>query len=120
MSGCQRIARPVARSLADWLLPQVQDPAPIPSWGRCALGWAVLDQHNLTRVLARADEPLVHAQLPWERDGATAGVIYTEGVKPEGDDTFVLYAGGGDRVVEAFRVKVNVPRAQPRPVEVGP
>ena len=70
-------------------------------------------------MLARADEPLVHAQLPWERDGATAGVIYTEGVKPEGDDTFVLYAGGGDRVVEAFRVKVNVTPAQVRPWSLG-
>ena len=97
----------------------MQNPAPIPPWGRCALGWAILDQHNLTRVLARADKPLVHAQLPWEREGATAEVIYTEGVKPEGDDTFVLYAGGGDRVVEAFRVKVNVPPLQARQVEAG-
>ncbi len=70
-------------------------------------------------MLARADEPLVHAQLPWEKDGATAGVIYTEGVKPEGNDTFVLYAGGGDRVVEAFRVQVNLPPVQARPVEAG-
>ena len=95
----------------------MQNPAPIPSWGRCALGWAIIDQHNLTRVLARADEPLLHAQLPWEVAGYTGRVIYTEGIKPEGDDTFVLYAGGGDRVVEAFRVKVTVPSAQAQTVE---
>jgi len=109
---------PVRLSDGNWLLLYdidnlwpVQDPVPIPAWGRCALGWAILDQHNLTRVLARAEEPLVHATLPWELDGATAGVIYTEGIKPEGNDTFVLYAGGGDRVVEAFRIKVEVPAA---------
>ena len=43
----------------------VQDPQPLPAWGRCALGWAVLDQRNLTRVLARAEEPLVHAELQY-------------------------------------------------------
>jgi predicted GH43/DUF377 family glycosyl hydrolase len=57
-------------------------------------------------VLARADEPLVYAQLPWEVNGFTAMVVYSEGVKPEGNDTFTVYAGGGDRVVEAFRLQV--------------
>jgi hypothetical protein len=57
------------------------------SWGRCALGWAILDQRNLTRVLARAPEPLVRAELEWEVKGATAMVVYSEGIKPEGNDT---------------------------------
>ena len=70
-------------------------------------------------MLARADEPLVHAQLPWEKAGYTSSVIYTEGIKPEGDDTFILYAGAADRVVEAFRVKVTVPAVQARTVEFG-
>ena len=75
---------PVRLSDGNWLLLYdvdnlwpVQDPQPLPAWGRCALGWAVLDQRNLTRVLARAEEPLVHAELPWETGGATAGVVYT-------------------------------------------
>ena len=29
-----------------------------------------------------------------------------EGLRPEGNDEFTVYAGGGDRVVEAFRIKV--------------
>ena len=48
---------------------------------RCALGWAVLDQRNLTNVLARAEAPLVHAELPWEVHGFTPLVVYTDGVR---------------------------------------
>ena len=86
----------------------VQDPKlPFPYYGRCSLGWAILDAKNLTKVLARAEEPLVYAQLPWEVDGFTPLVVYTMGIKSEGNDLFTLYAGGGDRVVEAFSVKVT-------------
>jgi predicted GH43/DUF377 family glycosyl hydrolase len=85
---------PVRLSDGNWLLLYnvdnlwpVHDPEPMPSWGRCALGWAILDQRNLTRVLARAPEPLVRAELEWEVKGATAMVVYSEGIKPEGNDT---------------------------------
>ena len=59
-------------------------------------------------VLARAEEPLVVAELPWELDGATPLVVYSDGLKPEGGDVFTVYAGGGDSVVEAFRIKVEL------------
>ena len=85
----------------------VDKPKLLPSWGRCALGWAILDGKNLTNVLARAAEPLVHAELPWEKTGATDEVVYSEGIKPLGDDNFIAYAGGGDRVVEAFSIQVS-------------
>ena len=84
----------------------VRAPMPLPSFGRCALGWVVLDGKNWTNVLARAEEPLVYAQLPWETSGYTNEVVYVTGVKPEGNNTFLVYAGGGDRVVEAFRIQV--------------
>eukprot|EP00747_Dinoflagellata_sp_TGD_P179398 gnl/TRDRNA2_/TRDRNA2_30165_c0_seq1.p1 gnl/TRDRNA2_/TRDRNA2_30165_c0~~gnl/TRDRNA2_/TRDRNA2_30165_c0_seq1.p1 ORF type:complete len:533 (+),score=71.10 gnl/TRDRNA2_/TRDRNA2_30165_c0_seq1:1-1599(+) len=87
----------------------VDHPNPLPAFGRCALGWAILDQRNLTHVLARAEEPLVHAELPWERDGFTPLVVYSDGIKPEGKNVFTVYAGGGDRVVEAFRIQVQGP-----------
>ena len=86
----------------------VVDPQPIPPYGRCALGWAVLDSDG--RVLARASEPLLFATLPFEKDGASPNSVYTDGVMPEGDDTFVIFAGGADSVVEAVRVRVNTPR----------
>ena len=106
---------PVRLSDGNWLLLYnvdqlwpVADPAPLPWFGRCALGWAVLDAANLTHVLARSEEPLVHSELPWELNGFTPKVVYSDGIKSEGNDTFVVYAGGGDSVVEAFRIHVAV------------
>jgi len=60
-------------------------------------------------VLARAPAPLVHAQLPWELTGFTDLVVYSEGIKPipGQKDAFIVYAGGGDRVVEAFSIRVD-------------
>ena len=89
----------------------VDNPKPFPYFGRCALGWAILDGKNITNVLARADKPLVYAQLPWEVHGFTPLVVYTMGIKPLGDDTFTVYAGAGDRVVEAFRIRVSASAA---------
>jgi len=85
----------------------VDHPLPLPSFGRCALGWAILDNTNLTNVLARAEEPLVYAQLPWELRGSTNKVVYTDGIRAEGNDTFTVFAGGADTVVEAFRIQVR-------------
>ena len=56
----------------------------------------------------RAPEPLVYAALPWELAGFTDRVVYSDGVKPEGGDVFTVYAGAGDAVVEAFRIRVAV------------
>ena len=84
----------------------VDDPKPFPWFGRCALGWAILDGKNLTHVVARADAPLVWAKLPWELSGFTDLVVYTDGVRAEGNDEFTVFSGGGDSVVEAFRIKV--------------
>ena len=38
-------------------------------------------------------------------------VVYTTGVKRERgeQDVFTVFAGAGDRVVEAFRIRVEVP-----------
>ena len=84
-------------------------PKPLPAYGRCALGWAVLDKTDLKRVLARSEEPLVSATLPWELDGYTKLVVYSDGLKPEeGRDVFTIFAGGGDSVIEAFRIHVQI------------
>ena len=109
-------AGPAPQRLSDgsWLLLYnvdqlwpVDDPAPLPWFGRCALGWAILDGDDFS-VLARAPEPLVYAALPWELAGFTDRVVYSDGVKPEGGDVFTVYAGAGDAVVEAFRIRVAV------------
>ena len=91
----------------------VVDPKPLPKYGRCALGWAVLDKDDPTRVLARSDAPLLYAELPWETSSSIKSV-YTDGIKAEGDDTFVIFAGAADTDVEAVRVKVTITREEHR------
>lgn len=94
----------------DRLFP-VRNPKSLPSFGRCALGWAIIDSNNLTNVLERSNEPLVYPELPWELVGFTDKVVYVTGIKKEfgEDNVFTVYAGAGDRVVEAFRIQVIVP-----------
>ena len=81
---------------------------PFPYYGRCALGYVILDQNNITNVLARSEEPLVYAELPWELNGTTPVVVYTDGIRPIGNDEFIIYSGGGDTVIEGFSIKVNI------------
>ena len=107
-------ACPVKLSDGNWFLIYnvdnkwpVVDPKPLPRYGRCALGWAVLDKDDPTRVLARSDAPLLYAELPWETSSSIKSV-YTDGIKAEGDDTFVIFAGAADTDVEAVRVKVTI------------
>ena len=35
-------------------------------------------------------------------------VVYTDGIRPEGKDTFTVFAGGADTVIEAFTIQVQV------------
>ena len=86
----------------------VDDPKPYPYFGRCAVGYVILDQNNFTNILARSEKPLVWAQYAWEESGTTDMVVYADGIRAEGDDTFTVFAGGADTVVEGFRVKVYV------------
>ena len=107
--------QPVKLSDGSWLLLYnvdnlwpVHDPAPMPAYGRCALGWAILAADTL-EVIARADAPLVSASLPWEIEGMTPKVVYTDGIKVEAEEnTFTVYAGGADAVVESFTIRVVV------------
>ena len=86
----------------------VQAPKPFPWFGRCALGWAILDKDNFTHILARAEEPLVYAEKPWELHGTTDRVVYSDGIRDEGNDTFTVFAGGADTVIEGIRIQVEV------------
>ena len=110
---------PVKLSDGNWLVLYnidnkwpVDNPKPIPKYGRCALGWAVLASDGLTtgrpKVLARASEPLLWGNMPYDSRSYDSGPsVYTDGMRALGNDTFVVYAGGADQVVEAVRIQVT-------------
>jgi hypothetical protein len=86
--------------------------------GRCTIGWAILDGANPSIILARSSTALVTPTLPWETTecaGAedtcqTPFVIFADGLKPLGNDEFMVIYGGGDSVGGAIKIKVDVKR----------
>ncbi|KAH8049071.1 hypothetical protein JL722_12071 [Aureococcus anophagefferens] len=107
-------AGPAPQRLSDgsWLLLYnvdqlwpVDDPAPLPWFGRCArLGHP--RRRRLRRARACARAPRLRGAALGAR-GLHDRVVYSDGVRPEGGDVTV-YAGAGDAVVEAFRIEVAV------------
>ena len=52
---------------------------------------------------------VLNPALPWEIEGMTPKVVYTDGIKVEAEEnTFTVYAGGADAVVESFTIRVVV------------
>lgn len=80
--------------------------------GRCAVGYAILDKDDPTKIVARSDGPLLMATLPWEQcpvKGYTCQetmVVFSTGLKPLGDDTFYVIYGGADTDVGIAEIKV--------------
>jgi predicted GH43/DUF377 family glycosyl hydrolase len=83
--------------------------------GRCAVGWVVLDGADPSRIVARADEPLLVPVLPYETCANAPcqqpHVVFSTGLKPLGGDEFLVLYGGGDTVVGVSRIFVNVSAA---------
>ena len=83
--------------------------------GRCAVGWAILDGADPSRVVARAEAPLLVPVLPYETCAQTPQgvacqqpqVVFSTGMKPLGGDEFLVLYGGADTVVGAARIFVN-------------
>lgn len=89
-------------------------PSPL---GRCAVGWAILNGTDPSQIIARADEPLLTAVFPWETCGGESGkgaypkcqepeVVFSTGMKPLGNDEFLILYGAADSVVGAASIKV--------------
>eukprot|EP00941_MAST-03F_sp_MAST-3F-sp1_P005012 g5012.t1 len=103
-------AAPVRLSDGNWVVfynvdnswPLYPKPEPFPKYGRCALGYAILHGKDLSTVLARSEEPLIFAEKKWENQ-----IVYTTGLKEEGNDTFLLFAGANDQVIESFRIQIR-------------
>jgi predicted GH43/DUF377 family glycosyl hydrolase len=87
--------------------------------GRCTIGWAILDGTDPRRIVARANEALVVPELPWEATACagsastatcqTPYVIFADGLKPLGNDEFLVIYGGGDSDTGAIKISVRVP-----------
>ena len=87
--------------------------------GRCAIGWAVLDKSDPTKIVARSHDPLITATQSWEtcapnRNETTCNVpmvVFASGLKPLGNNEFYIIYGGADSVVEVSRIKVIIKEA---------
>lgn len=94
--------------------------------GRCAPGWVILDRDDPTKVIARASEPLISGcncsgvppgqgsgclgcGEPWDVEGQTPEVVFVDGLRPLGNDVFVVTYGAADTVVGAAVFKIHVP-----------
>ena len=101
--------------------PYQPNPPGTPYLGRCALGWAVLDGDDPSRVVARSAAPLLTADLAWENcvpegKGRTCQephVVFSTGMKPLGGDEFLVFYGAADTDVGAAHIKVRVGPPQP-------
>lgn len=84
--------------------------------GRCTIGWAILDRNDPRKVVARAPTALVTPELPWETTKCagtpdscqTPNVIFATGLKPLGNDAFLVIYGGGDTDTAAVKIQVDV------------
>jgi predicted GH43/DUF377 family glycosyl hydrolase len=87
--------------------------------GRCTIGWAILDGADPSRVVARSSTALIAPTLPWEKTSCAANkpdtcqtpyVIFATGLKPLGNDTFLVIYGAGDTDMAAIEIQVDVKR----------
>ena len=115
--------QPERLSSGDWLLLYNIDtgfpyhPNPL---GRCAVGWAILDGADPSRIVARAENVLLIPELPYETCAASGQgetcqqpmVVFATGLRPIGGDEFLVIYGGADTVVGAARILVNVSAAR--------
>jgi len=51
-------------------------------------------------------EPILHPELPWERNGDVADVVFVQGAVPIDCDTIYLTYGAADRCVGAATVGI--------------
>jgi len=85
----------------------------IPSKGRCAIGWAILDGDNPKNAVARGSRALLVAELPFEVNGHTPRALFANGLRPMGQDEFIVTFGAADTDVGAARIKVHI---NPQPI----
>jgi len=81
---------------------------PIPTYGHCSIGWARLNGSDPTQVIERCVEPVLTPEMPYERNGLNADVVFTTGWEPLGNDRFLLFYCGADAHINAAIIRVVI------------
>jgi predicted GH43/DUF377 family glycosyl hydrolase len=87
--------------------------------GRCAVGWSILDGNDPSIIISRASAPLLTSTYYWETCGGESGkgpwpmcqeplVVFATGLKPLGNDQFLIIYGAADSVVGVAQVEVTM------------
>jgi predicted GH43/DUF377 family glycosyl hydrolase len=69
-----------------------------------SLGAALLDLKDPSKVLARQREPVLEAELEWEKEGAVPNVVFSCGQAEIGEKILVYYCGA-DTVIGVAEIK---------------
>jgi Domain of unknown function (DUF4111)/beta-1,4-mannooligosaccharide phosphorylase len=67
----------------------------------------LLDPEDVTRVLARSTEPLLEPELPGEREGVVANVVFPTAIDRRSEDEADVYYGMADARIGAFRLTMG-------------
>ncbi len=88
-------------------------PSPRPNYdSQYNAGFLILDGKDPANILQRSEYPILTPQMAWEKgdkpfDGLVPNVVFIEGMKALGDDTFLVFYGAADSVLGTAVVKVN-------------
>ena len=63
-----------------------------------AVGMALLDSKDPTKVIARTDQPILTVTEEWEEKGYVNNVVFAEGLVKVGE-RWLLHYGGADHVI---------------------
>jgi len=75
--------------------------------------WALFDKDNPARLIARAEQPFLRPDKPWQRVGQVPNVVFTEGMVDEGNEWWIYY-GGADKYIGASRIRMEAGSRRPR------
>jgi len=88
-------------------------PSNKPNWNlQYNVGWVILDGNDPSKILQRAEQPLLSPELDWETGtspylGLTPNVVFCEGwTRGTEEDSFIIFYGGADSVIGAAEVTV--------------
>ncbi|AKM83974.1 TPA: hypothetical protein DCZ46_01420 [Candidatus Campbellbacteria bacterium] len=74
--------------------------------GKYHLWAALLDLKDPTKIIARSKNPILEAEMSYEKNGIVKNVVFSNGAVVKGDKLFVYY-GGADEVLCVATIKLS-------------